>query len=164
VAADGFAKLAAIVVADVAGWRADHARDGVFLDVFAHVKAHDVLLTVEKGLGGRGTTPTAKYAKHAKGLPAKRTESMPSRKIKPCLFAQCIMHVGEKRLDLAGGEGLVHVRLIAPQPHPGKPGPLRDVGQRLQRALFTAGRAERPAQQSGPTPTRTLSSTPNSHQ
>jgi hypothetical protein len=50
-AADGFGELAAFVVANVAGRGADHARDGVFLHIFTHVDAHDVLLAVEQRLG-----------------------------------------------------------------------------------------------------------------
>ena len=44
-AADGFAQLAAFLVADVAGRRADEPGDGVLLHVFAHVNAdHGVFI------------------------------------------------------------------------------------------------------------------------
>jgi len=52
-AAHGLGQAAALVVADVAGGRADQARDGVLLLVLAHVDAHHVLLVVEQELGDR---------------------------------------------------------------------------------------------------------------
>ena len=52
-AADGLGELAAFLVADVAGRRADQPGDGVFLHVFAHVDAHHVLLAVEERFGQR---------------------------------------------------------------------------------------------------------------
>ena len=50
-AADGFGKLAAFLVTDVAGRRADEPGHGVFLHVFAHVDADDVFLAVEERFG-----------------------------------------------------------------------------------------------------------------
>ena len=49
----GFGQLARLVVADVARWCADQARDGVLLLVLAHVDAHQRLLVVEQELGER---------------------------------------------------------------------------------------------------------------
>ena len=57
-AAHGLGELAAFVVADVAGRRADETRDGVLLHVLAHVDADHGLLVVEEefgeGAGGFG--------------------------------------------------------------------------------------------------------------
>ena len=57
-AADGFAKLAALFIADVTGRRADKPRDGVLLHVFAHVNADHGVFVIEKkfseGAGGFG--------------------------------------------------------------------------------------------------------------
>ncbi len=50
-AADGFGQLAAFLVADVAGRRADQARDGVLLLVLRHVDANHGALVVEQELG-----------------------------------------------------------------------------------------------------------------
>src|SRR5262249_11508499 len=50
-APDGLGELPAFVVADVAGRRADEARDGVLLHVFAHVEANHGALVVEEELG-----------------------------------------------------------------------------------------------------------------
>ncbi len=50
-AADGLGELAALVVADVAGRRADEARDGVLLHVLGHVDADHGGLVVEEELG-----------------------------------------------------------------------------------------------------------------
>ena len=50
-ATHGLGQLAAFVVADVAGRRADEARDGVLLHVLAHVDADHGLLVVEEKLG-----------------------------------------------------------------------------------------------------------------
>ena len=50
---DGFGQLAALLVADVAGRRADQARDGVLLLVLGHVDADHRLLVVEQELGER---------------------------------------------------------------------------------------------------------------
>ncbi len=47
-APDGLAQLAAFLVADIAGRRADQTRDGVFLHVFAHVDADHGVLVVEQ--------------------------------------------------------------------------------------------------------------------
>jgi hypothetical protein len=44
-------ELPALVVADVAGRRADEPRDGVLLHVLGHVDPHDVVLVVEQELG-----------------------------------------------------------------------------------------------------------------
>jgi hypothetical protein len=52
-AAHGLGELAALLVADVAGRRADQARDRELLHVLAHVDAHDVALVVEQELGER---------------------------------------------------------------------------------------------------------------
>ena len=52
-AAHRFGELAALVVADVAGRRADEARHGELLHVLAHVDAHHRLLVVEQELGER---------------------------------------------------------------------------------------------------------------
>ena len=52
-AAHGLGQLAALVVADVAGRRADEARDGVFLHVLGHVDADHRVLRVEHELGER---------------------------------------------------------------------------------------------------------------
>ena len=46
-------QLPALVVADVAGRRADEARDGVLLHVLRHVEPHDRALVVEHELGER---------------------------------------------------------------------------------------------------------------
>ena len=51
--AHGLGELAALVVADVAGRRADQARDGVLLHVLGHVDAHHVLFGVEQRRGER---------------------------------------------------------------------------------------------------------------
>ncbi len=51
VAADGFAELAAFLVADVAGRRADQPGDGVFFHVFAHVEANEGEFVVEQESG-----------------------------------------------------------------------------------------------------------------
>ena len=48
-----FCELAALVVADVTGRRADEPRDGVFLHVFAHVEPDHVLFAVEHRLSQR---------------------------------------------------------------------------------------------------------------
>jgi hypothetical protein len=50
-AADGLGELAALVVADVAGRRADEPRDGVLLHVLGHVDADHGGLVVEEELG-----------------------------------------------------------------------------------------------------------------
>ena len=52
-AADGLGQLAALVVADVAGRRADQPRDGELLHVLAHVDADQRGLVVEQELGER---------------------------------------------------------------------------------------------------------------
>ena len=52
-AADGLGQLAALVVADVAGRRADQAGHGELLHVLAHVDAHHGGLVVEQELGER---------------------------------------------------------------------------------------------------------------
>ena len=52
-AADRLGQLAALVVADVAGRRADQARDGVPLHVLGHVDADHRVLGVEEELGER---------------------------------------------------------------------------------------------------------------
>ena len=52
-AADGFGELAAFVVADVAGRRADETRDGVLLHVLGHVDADHRVLVVEEKFGER---------------------------------------------------------------------------------------------------------------
>ena len=52
-AADGLGQLAALLVADVAGRRADEAADRVLLHVLAHVDAGQGLLVVEQELGER---------------------------------------------------------------------------------------------------------------
>ena len=52
-AAHGLGQLAALVVADVAGRRADQAADGVLLHVLRHVDAHHRVLRVEHELGQR---------------------------------------------------------------------------------------------------------------
>ena len=44
-------QLAALVVADVARWRADQPGHGVFLHVFGHVDAHHVAFVIEEELG-----------------------------------------------------------------------------------------------------------------
>ena len=49
----GLGELAGLVEADVAGRRANHARDGVFLLVLAHVDAHHRVLVVEQERGER---------------------------------------------------------------------------------------------------------------
>ncbi len=46
-------ELAALLVADVAGGRADQPRDGVLLHVLGHVEPHHGLLVVEEELGQR---------------------------------------------------------------------------------------------------------------
>ena len=51
--AHGLGQLAALVVADVAGRRADQPRDGVLLHVLRHVDPHHRLLGVEQELGQR---------------------------------------------------------------------------------------------------------------
>jgi hypothetical protein len=50
-ASDGFGELPALLIADIAGRRADEAGDGVALHVFTHVKAHQVALIIEEELG-----------------------------------------------------------------------------------------------------------------
>ncbi len=50
-APDGFGQLAALLVADVAGRRADQTRHRVLLHVFAHIDADHVVLAVEERLG-----------------------------------------------------------------------------------------------------------------
>ena len=50
-AAHGLRQLPALVVANVAGRRADHARDGVTLLVLAHVQPDHRVLIVEHELG-----------------------------------------------------------------------------------------------------------------
>ena len=50
-AADRLGQLAGLVVADVAGGRADQSRDGVALLVLAHVDADQRLLVVEQEFG-----------------------------------------------------------------------------------------------------------------
>ena len=52
-AAHGLGELAALVVADVSGRRADQARDGEFLHVLGHVDAHHAALIVKQALGQR---------------------------------------------------------------------------------------------------------------
>ena len=52
-AADGLAELAAFLVADVAGRRADEPGDAVLLHVFAHVDADHGVLVVEEEFGER---------------------------------------------------------------------------------------------------------------
>jgi len=52
-APDGFRELAALVMADVAGRRADEPRDRVLLLVLGHVDAHHHLLVVEQELRQR---------------------------------------------------------------------------------------------------------------
>ena len=52
-AAHRLGQLSALVVADVAGRRADQARDRIFLHIFAHINAHEVVLIVKKHLGKR---------------------------------------------------------------------------------------------------------------
>ncbi len=52
-AADGFGKLAAFLVAHVTGRRAEQARDGVLLAVFAHVHPHQGVFVVKHILGQR---------------------------------------------------------------------------------------------------------------
>ena len=47
-APDGFGELAAFLVADVAGRRAEEPRHRVFLHVFAHVEAHNIVLAVKE--------------------------------------------------------------------------------------------------------------------
>src|SRR4051794_11600735 len=51
--AHGLRQLAALVVPDVAGRRADQARDGVLLHVLGHVDAHHRVLVAEEELGER---------------------------------------------------------------------------------------------------------------
>src|SRR4051794_12840849 len=51
--AHGLGELAALVVPDVAGGRADQARDGVLLHVLGHVDAHHRVLVAEEELGER---------------------------------------------------------------------------------------------------------------
>ena len=51
--AHGLGQLAALVVADVAGGRADEPRDGVLLHVLGHVDADHRVLGVEHELGER---------------------------------------------------------------------------------------------------------------
>ncbi len=50
-AAHGLGELAALVVADVSGRRADETRDGEFLHVLGHVDAHHAALIVKQALG-----------------------------------------------------------------------------------------------------------------
>src|SRR5256714_6772233 len=50
---DGLGQLPALLVADVARRRADHARDGVLLHVLRHVEAYHRALVVEEKLGER---------------------------------------------------------------------------------------------------------------
>ena len=50
-AAHRLGELAALVVADIAGRRADQSRNGVFFHVFRHVEAHERALAVEMRLG-----------------------------------------------------------------------------------------------------------------
>src|SRR5690606_28329514 len=52
-AADRLRELAALLVADVAGGRADESRDRVLLAVLRHVDAHERLLVVEEVVGER---------------------------------------------------------------------------------------------------------------
>ena len=52
-AAHGLGELAALVVADVAGRRADEPRHGVLLHVLGHVDAHHRVLVAEQELGER---------------------------------------------------------------------------------------------------------------
>ena len=52
-AADGLGELAALLVADVAGGRADQAADRVLLHVLGHVEADQALLVAEQELGER---------------------------------------------------------------------------------------------------------------
>ena len=52
-APDRLGELAALVMADVAGRRADHPRHGVLLLVFGHVDAYHHLLVVEQELRQR---------------------------------------------------------------------------------------------------------------
>ena len=52
-ATNDFGELAALVVADVTGWSADHARDGVLFLVLRHVEADESLLVVEQELSER---------------------------------------------------------------------------------------------------------------
>jgi hypothetical protein len=52
-AADGFGQLAALVEADVAGWRADEARHVVPLHELAHVDLDERVLAAEHELGER---------------------------------------------------------------------------------------------------------------
>ena len=52
-AAHGLGELAALVVADVSGRRADETRDGEFLHVLGHVDAHHAALIVKQALGQR---------------------------------------------------------------------------------------------------------------
>ena len=51
--ADGFGQRAALLVADIAGRRADQPRDGVLLHVFRHVDADHRGLVVEEEVGER---------------------------------------------------------------------------------------------------------------
>ena len=53
IAAHGLGQLAALVIADVAGRRADEPGDAVALHVFGHVDAHHLAFVVEQ-LGGQG--------------------------------------------------------------------------------------------------------------
>src|SRR5687768_1278323 len=52
-AAHGFGQLAGLVVADISGRRADHARHGVLLLVFRHVDANQRMLVVKQELRER---------------------------------------------------------------------------------------------------------------
>ena len=49
--ADGFGKLAALLVTDIAWRRPDEAGDGMFFHVFGHIDADDSLFTIEKSGG-----------------------------------------------------------------------------------------------------------------
>src|SRR5437588_7528354 len=52
-ASDGLGQLPALLVADVTGRRADHARDGMLLHILRHVEANHRALVVEQKFGER---------------------------------------------------------------------------------------------------------------
>ena len=73
-------ELAALLVADVAGRRADEPRDAVALHVLAHVEAHHGLFVVEEELGQR---PGELGLPHARGAEEDERADRPLRVLEP---------------------------------------------------------------------------------
>ena len=129
-AAHRLGQLAALLVADVAGRRADQPRDGVLLHVLGHVDADDRLLGVEHELGQRpGELGLADAGRAEEEEGADR----PVRVGEP--GARAAQRVGDRldRLVLADHplvEALLHVDqlldLALHQPRDRDPGPLGD--------------------------------------